>query len=138
MDFDLNSINLAVSWALFGLIWMVQLVQYPSFRFIAEDQFPAFHQHHTRAISIVVMPLMLIEAGLGTCLVWASAGAWNTVVPLILVALIWASTFFIQVPDHNALAVRKDDSVIAHLVYTNWIRTALWSAKALWVYSLMG
>ena len=57
-------VNLAVSWALVGLIWTIQLVHYPSFSFVAEDHFLEFHRHHTRSITWVVMPLMLVELAL--------------------------------------------------------------------------
>lgn len=133
MEIYLEHINELVSWALFGLIWIVQLVHYPSFHFVAADRFIAFHRHHTRSISFIVLPLMLMELGLGAVLVWQSNLDWKYIIALIIVGLIWASTFLIQVPDHNALGEGKDDLLIDRLVKTNWIRTVLWTAKALWL-----
>ena len=53
--------NVAVSPALTGLIWTVQLVHYPAFRYIAEKRFTEFGAIHQRRIRLVVGPLMRIE-----------------------------------------------------------------------------
>ena len=128
---EIAFINLLVSWALFGLIWIVQLVHYPTFEFVDSQNFLAFHQHHTSAITLIVMPLMVAEVGLGLYLVKQQPAIYLG--PLILVGLIWLSTFLIQVPIHNALGNEKDSFLIQKLVNTNWIRTILWTIKGIWV-----
>ncbi|MBX2877388.1 MAG: hypothetical protein KTR30_35025 [Saprospiraceae bacterium] len=134
MEINLDYWNQAISWGLLVLIWVVQLVHYPSFQYIDKDQFADFHTHHTRSISIIVLPLMLLELGIAAILVLQQGFQWNYLVPLILVLLIWASTFLIQVPDHNRLATGKDLDIAARLVQTNWIRTVLWTFKAIWLW----
>jgi len=126
-------LNLIISWLLVGLIWVIQLVHYPTFDFISTDNFLAFHQHHTRSITFIVMPLMLGELGLAFYL--AQQQKWTLIwlIPLSLVLLIWLSTFLIQVPLHNQLGIGKDSTVIKRLVQTNWIRTILWTLKAIWI-----
>jgi hypothetical protein len=47
-----------------------------------------------------------------------------------LVVLIWASTGLLQVPLHNRLAANPSAETIRRLVLSNWLRTALWSARA--------
>lgn len=128
---DLPTINLCISWALFSLIWVVQLVHYPTFEFIDNQNFTAFHQHHTSSITLIVMPLMLAELGLGIYLAKLQPSTYLG--PLILIGLIWLSTFFIQVPIHNALGNGKDGFLIQKLVNTNWIRTILWTTKTVWL-----
>lgn len=123
--------NIGVSWALFGLIWTIQLSHYPAFQFIEDEKFLAFHQHHTSSITLVVMPLMLLELALSIWLVYQQG--WNWSIPLFLVIAIWASTFLIQIPLHHQLGSGKDLTIIQKLVYTNWIRTILWTTKALLV-----
>ena len=77
------------------------------------------------------MPLMLMELGLSAWLFWVE---WiNYLTPLILVVLIWASTYFIQIPQHNKLGEGKDVEVIQELVNKNWIRTVLWTLKGAWL-----
>jgi len=126
-------IHLITSWALFGLIWTIQLSHYPTFQYISKSQFSAFHLHHTFSISIIVLPLMLLELGI---VIWQSYQSnWNRgwLIALGLVVLIWVSTFFIQVPLHEHLEKEKDLKVIEQLVFSNWIRTFLWSIKAIWI-----
>ena len=129
----IDLILLAVSWALVGLIWTIQLVHYPSFAYIEPTEFSAFHQHHTTSIALIVLPLMVAELGLSTYLAYQHAFRWNYLLPLIIVIAIWASTFFISVPIHNLLATLKDDVNIQELVHTNWTRTLLWTAKAIFI-----
>jgi len=126
-------IHLATSWALFTLIWITQLITYPGFKFVDQVQFPNFHLQYTTAITIIVMPLMLIELGFCGWLVVKSQLYWVHMLSLIMVGLIWGSTFFIQVPLHNQLGQGYDLTAIQKLVSTNWIRTVLWSVKAIWV-----
>ena len=125
--------HLLTSWALFGLIWTIQLSHYPSFRYIAEKDFSAFHQHHTSSIVLIVIPLMLLELGLVGWQAYQSSWNWIWVIPLLLVVGIWAITFFVQVPLHGNLEAGKNIQLIEKLVKTNWWRTILWSVKAVWI-----
>lgn len=52
---------LSTSWGLFILIWLIQIVHYPSFRYVDATQFSHFHSHHTNTITLIVLPLMLCE-----------------------------------------------------------------------------
>lgn len=126
-------INNAISWALFGLIWVSQIVTYPGFQDIGKNAFQAYHQNYMTAITYVVMPLMLSELALSAWLTWQSNFSWSYLFPLLIVAGIWASTFFIQVPLHNALVEGKDTVAIRQLVNSNWIRTIAWTLKAVWL-----
>jgi hypothetical protein len=127
------SLNIAASWIMVGLIWLVQYTVYPAFRVVPEDRFPAYHQHHTSSISWIILPFMLSEAGLTLWLVFSQAGSWSSLVVLGLLAVIWLSTFLVQVPIHQQLASGKDLRLIDRLVSSNWIRTILWTAKAIWI-----
>jgi len=119
------------TFSLMGLIWIVQLVHYPSFRFIDEHRFEAFHKFHSKYVSFIVVPFMIAE--------FVSA-AWLTIRPesrdllqiimLGLVLVVWCSTFFLQVPIHNQLKNGKDDVLIKKLVAGNWLRTVAWTIKA--------
>ena len=134
VDFEvLSTIQLAVSWGLFGLIWIVQLVHYPAFRFVGAEQFASFHKHHTFSISLIVMPLMLIELGVSTLIVLKEPQELVGLLIFLIVLAIWGSTCLLQVPVHRALASGKDEKKIDRLVRSNWLRTMLWSAKAVLV-----
>ena len=122
----------ASSLVMAGVIWIVQLLHYPSFHYVHGDQFPGFHRFHTRSISYVVVPVMLLE--LATAIAWIFIDDLPKLItwPSLLVVLaLWITTFSVQVPIHSRLASGKDEPLINSLVKGNWIRTLLWSIKAL-------
>lgn len=127
----ISTIHLAVTWALFGLIWVVQLVHYPAFRFIEPTQFQEFQGMHMQSITLIVMPLMLAELGLAAIEAQRARFRGWPLASLGLVILIWLSTFFWQMPLHDHLLSGKDNTVIDELVAGNSLRTALWTVKAL-------
>lgn len=124
-------LSLASSWALFGLIWTIQLVHYPSFRYVPD--FTDFHPHHTSSITVIVMPLMLLELGLSTYLAHKTGYDWRWVIPLAMVLVIWGITFFRAIPLHDSLGTLRDPGVIESLIRVNWPRTILWTVKAGWI-----
>ena len=126
----LEQIHLLVTYALLGLIWTIQLVHYPSFRFVEENSFTSFEQFHTKSIAIIVMPLMLVELTLVTILPFIFGFEDRYLISFLIVVLIWMSTFFLSVPCHERLSRGKDLVTIERLVLTNWPRTVLWSLKA--------
>ena len=121
--------NLVITSLLVGLIWVIQLIVYPSFAYISEEKWHSFHQMHTRRISCLVVWLMPLELAVS---LWGAFISGSDLINLSLVAcviLIWLSTFFLQVPAHNKLAQGKALHEINFLVSTNWVRTILWSLK---------
>ena len=129
----LELINLSITWFLVGLIWIIQIVHYPSFALIGDTNFKAYHEFHTRSISWIVAPLMTIELGLAIYLSWSNNFEWHFLFPLILVIGIWVSTMLLQIPLHSKLARDNQQSTIRQLVSTNWIRTILWTIKGFWL-----
>ncbi len=111
-----------------GVIWVVQLLVYPAFRRIHESAWLDYHRHHTRSISFIVLPLMLAELFSGIALLILSQDGQR--MQIALLAVIWFSTFAIQVPLHHQLAQGWDNATINRLIHTNWIRTVAWTAKS--------
>ncbi len=126
-----DSLNLAVSWGLMILIWLVQLIIYPGFRRIPPEDFVRYHRWYAVRISVVVLPLMLAE--LFFLLGWWLSGAdgSSAYIATLAVATVWLSTFGLQVPLHQRLQAGKRQDLIERLVATNWIRTAAWSIKSI-------
>mgnify|MGYP001318189620 CR=1 FL=1 len=124
-------LNVISAFLLTGVIWTIQIVHYPSFNYIDKMSFTNFHHFHERRISIIVMPLMLIELTTSTALYINNMSSIVFALNLLIVVLIWCSTFFIQVPIHSILSKKKDKKLIEKLVNTNWIRTFLWSMRML-------
>ena len=125
--------NAASTFALTGLIWTIQLVHYPAFRYIAEPQFIEFEAFHQRQNSWVVVPLMLVELATAVVLfAWrpASLPLNFAIAGMVIVLATWACTFAVQVPLHNRLSQGYDRAAIEALINGNWIRTVLWSMRA--------
>ena len=116
-----------------GIIWFVQLVQYPSFAQVDSASFAAFHTHHSSTISLIVAPLMVAEAISGLAFLWLPLRVqtpWQIWLGIGLIAFIWASTFLLQVPAHSQLASGFEERSWRTLVRSNWLRTIAWSARA--------
>ena len=124
-------LNVISAFLLTGVIWTIQIVHYPSFHYIDKLSFINFHHFHERRISIIVMPLMLIELTTSTALYINNMSSIVFALNLLIVVMIWCSTFFVQVPIHSILSMKKDKKLIEKLVNTNWIRTFLWSMRML-------
>ena len=127
----LVSIHQFVTFALFGLIWTIQLVHYPSFHFINENEFSKFEKFHSTKISWVVAPLMIAELFLSIAFLYLTEFSPLYSFLFLVVLFIWISTFTLSVPCHKKLSLGKDSKTIDQLVKTNWIRTILWSLKSL-------
>ena len=115
-----------------GLIWFVQVAHYPLFPRVGTDAFVAYERSYTPRVGVVVMPVMLAELALSGWLWWAAPpelAPWP-LLGLALLAVVWASTFLLQVPCHRALSTRADLAVMRRLVRTNWLRTVAWSLRA--------
>lgn len=126
--------NAASVWFLVGLIWVIQVVHYPLFSAVGRDAFPAYEAAHTRLITVVVGPVMLLELATSVLLLVArpaSVPMWAASVGLALVAVVWLSTIALQVPAHGRLVQGFSTEAHALLVQSNWIRTGAWSAHGL-------
>ncbi len=127
-------LNLVLAFIAVGLIWTIQLVHYPSMRFIPKERFVEYHNFHSIRISFLAIPLMVTELGTSLILFYQNYNnAIQTIflINLVIVALIWLSTFLIQVPLHNALSKEKQSEKLSKLICTNWIRTILWTARSI-------
>jgi hypothetical protein len=107
------------------------MVHYPAFRDISAESFVEFEKMHTRNISILVMPLMLLELLAVVVLLAYDPQNLINIALFSMVLLIWLSTFLLSVPCHRKLSKGKDLQIINRLVQTNWVRTVLWSIKGL-------
>jgi hypothetical protein len=116
-----------------GLIWFVQIVHYPLFKAVGNEAIQSYAVQHASRTSFVVIIPMLLELASATYLFfyrpeWISWG--ESVASLTLVILIFASTFFLQVPLHNLIQSSGSQTYITSLVMTNWVRTICWTVRA--------
>lgn len=111
-----------------GVIWIIQLIHYPSFHVIADDQFQTFHRRHSNAMTLIVGPVMLLELGSALYLARALNPAW--VINAASVIIPFGATFALSVPLHERLGKAREGAVVDRLVHTNWLRTVAWTARA--------
>ncbi|PIQ62696.1 MAG: hypothetical protein COV99_05330 [Bacteroidetes bacterium CG12_big_fil_rev_8_21_14_0_65_60_17] len=121
------------------LIWLVQIIIYPSFRTQRVEGFAFWHAAYTQRMGYIVGPLMLFQATFHVV-------AWRGVLlehglmsgpfavqslSLLLIMAAWLVTAFVSVPCHRALGTTGYSSyMIERLIQTNWWRTGLWTAVA--------
>lgn len=125
--------QVASTWFLTGLIWTVQRVHYPYFGFTDAPSFVEAQAFHNRRITALVGIAMPFEAFGALALVWlrpAFVPEREALLGAVLVAVIWASTAVLQIPEHRRLSGGPDPAALRRLVATNWIRTAAWSLRA--------
>lgn len=125
----------AVRLSLAAVLWLVQLVVYPAFRWIDPARFTMWHYGYTAAITWVVAPLMLLQAAGVAARFWLlehPEPLWLLEAACTLVA--WAVTAFVSVPIHSSLQGELPPAsqlaAMRRLVQTNWLRTLPWSVCA--------
>lgn len=129
MNMTYQIIRLITDSGLLVLIWLVQLVIYPSFIMFQSNKLKQWHSIYTRRVTLVVLPLMTVQLGTAIAQVWEVAN-WYTLLSMIGVISIWVLTFLVFVPLHRKIDVcdtNKLKNVCFKLVYYNWTRTLLWS-----------
>ncbi|MBW7877137.1 MAG: hypothetical protein H3C47_14240 [Candidatus Cloacimonetes bacterium] len=120
-----------VNFGLFVLIWLVQVIIYPSFHKIDNSCFVDWHSQYTKSISFFVVPLMTAQIILAIMLGLKSGFNFWLNTQICLIAVIWLATFAGAVPCHKILFSGKDFAVINRLIRINWIRTILWTIVSL-------
>ena len=125
-------VHLVATLLMAGVILYVQVVHYPLMVRVGGETFADYEAGHTARTGWVVIPLMLAELGTAVWLAVAPpspADAGVAWLGLGLLAVIWASTFLLQVPAHRRLASGFDGPTHRRLVATNWVRTAAWMVR---------
>lgn len=129
----LTLIQLVVTWVVVGIMWFLQVVHYPLYRKIKEG-FVEYERAHIRRAALLIGPIMLIEVITAILLIGASTEGTLTKLAganLIILILIWLSTFLFQLNQHQKLSVRFSLKIVQRLIHCNWIRTLLWTLKGL-------
>lgn len=131
--------HVALTWAMVGFAWTIQLVQYPMMALVPPEAFPAFERVHQRRVVRVLAVFGVAEV--------VTAG-WLFLVPGTLpraallvagmvLAVIWIATGTYFAPLHGRLARGFDVALHKRLVVTNWIRTVLWTLRGVMVVALL-
>ena len=132
-DFVLMAQAIA-SGAMCGVIWFVQVVHYPLFARADGPASAGYALENQRRTGSVVIPFMLVEGLTAAWIAWRPPVGVPRAVAIAGVALVvalWLSTALVQMPLHGRLAAEGHaPAVVARLVRSNWLRTALWTTRA--------
>lgn len=127
-----------------GVIWLVQVVNYPLYKYLSTENFTQYQGEHIRRITRVVAPIMIIELFTSLGLISflpLELAQQNILYPLLinfaLVVLIWLATVSYSVPIHQALKDGFDQKHYNKLLSSNWVRTIAWSLRILFLGYLM-
>jgi hypothetical protein len=121
-----------------GLIWLVQLVHYPAYRYMNIDSFKSYQNFHTATITFIVGPVMVVEIFTGLALLLQQKFNFSSSINFLGLILIWIVTAVWSVPKHSQLALEGyNPLVIESLISTNWARTLLWTARSLFILYFM-
>jgi len=116
-----------------GVLWTMQLLNYPLLALVGRDAFIGYESAHNRRFGLVVIPGVLAAAVGGIGLIASRPGhvpLWAPASELALLAAVIVSTAAVQGRQHAALASGFSEQLHARLVGSNWIRVAAWSAAA--------
>ena len=124
--------QILASVGMFGVIWTIQLVHYPLMAHIPPSAFVEYERRHTKAISLIVGPLMAVEGPCVLAVFFARPSGisfWLALTGGIVEALAIGTTAFVSAPLHGRLEKGYDAALLSRLIRTNWLRTAAWTAR---------
>ncbi len=140
LETTLLLVNALSTWFMTGVIWFVQIVHYPLFSAVGIDDFTLYANKHRQLTSLVVAPPMLVEitSSVLLAMVWNRAHLWLLWLNVLFVIVIWISTALCSIPCHETLCTSGYVESVHHwLVVSNWLRTVLWTVRALVLTFLM-
>jgi hypothetical protein len=121
-----------------GVIWLVQVVNYPLYKHLSRDHFKAYQADHISRITPVVGPIMIIELFTSLALIsflpidlQQHKFLYPLLINFVLVVLIWLATVSYSVPIHQTLKEGWDNALYKKLLQTNWTRTIAWTLRSL-------
>lgn len=123
----LDLFRLVFDFGMLVLIWIVQLVIYPSFQFYSKSELKTWHTKYMFRFSLIVAPLMIIQTLIIGLQIYDDANLY-TILSGITILILWITTQFQFVPIHLKISYQQfEDTDLVRLVKLNWIRTILWT-----------
>ena len=120
-------IHSLVDFGMCVVLWLVQLVIYPSFLRVKTSDLLAWHKAYTFRVSFVILPLMFGQLVLAILSVLEDPSILEWLASAF-VLVCWILTFFVSVPLHRKIEQNDTTKETRQkLITTNWPRTILWS-----------
>lgn len=124
---SIDVVRILFDFGLLVLIWIVQRIIYPSFLHYGTNNLIVWHRKYTLRIGFIVIPLMLGQLGVSIVQVLFVSSIYS-VVSLIIIVMVWLSTFLQFVPIHTNISKGiVSEKLVLSLVAKNWLRTFLWT-----------
>jgi len=124
---ELDELRTLLDFGMVVILWLVQLVIYPSFLTCDLTKLVAWHRVYTRRVAWIIIPLMFTQLPLVAWLSWKNPGSAN-IGSLTALLACWILTFGVSVPLHRKIdAGGTSANTVQRLIRTNWPRTLLWS-----------
>ena len=123
----LRALLIPIDFSMCLFLWIVQIIIYPSFKYIKDSEFKQWHLKYMRSVGFLIGPIMLAQIVLLSLFAYTSPYPIN-LLRLLLLLSCWILTFVFSVPLHRklergiAMEMSKEK-----LVHTNWYRTITWS-----------
>ena len=130
MIFFLETIHehaLAIDFSMFVVIWIVQVIVYPSFLFLEPKSFQLWHTCYCGRISYFVLPLMIMQVleTVSSCFFVGTQSEWFRFAGVLSA---WIITFLHSAPLHKKLStIGKADGDIKTLIRGNLFRSIAWT-----------
>lgn len=123
----LEILGISMDFGLLILIWMVQLIVYPSFLYYEEQNLIKWHRKYVGLIGIIVAPIMFCQLA-ATLFEAYSVFSVLVVVKLLLITFVWTFTFAYFAPVHTRISQGMvSKPILEQLVKLNWYRTFGWT-----------
>ena len=133
-------VTLAFTLYMTGMIWSMQVFEYPLFALVGPKDFLRYHAAHNRSLPFFVILPSVLALGSAVVLFWirpAGIPLWSVVLVVALDLAVLVSTAAWQAPLHGRLDREGFSAeIIRTLVRSNWIRTVLWTMNALLLLAL--
>jgi len=120
------NIHFASTAVMVGVIWVIQLLHYPTFHYIEKNNYSQFQKFHMNRISYIVIPAMVIEMLSGIMLVIIND---DFIISFSFLVCIWIITFVFFTNIHQRLLSKYENTAVEKLVNLNWIRTVFWTVR---------
>ena len=128
-------ITLALTLYMTGMIWSMQILEYPLFALVGKEEFPAYHMRHNRGLPFLVILPSIAAFVSAVVLIFtrpARLSIWACIVVAVLDLLIIIATVALEAPLHARLDREGySPAIIRRLVLGNWIRTVLWTTNSI-------
>ena len=113
-----------------AIIWIVQILHYPTFKFIDQKKYEEFQDFHMKRISYLIIPIMFVELSSGVIVLIIDSSLYTPFgVSLMLLIFIWILTALLFSKVHAYLLKGYDEDSINKLIDLNWIRTIFWTVR---------